>query len=489
MDDRSEPLGDEKRAYEVPTYRSSDTAAWYHFLHGNVPGHQIDFLYRPEVPQGPLTRQHFSHLARLMKYIEPPMHSEYAFAVGNLSRDDTQYEPGHGGLSLIFGFRLRGATDHTGRRDPPFAHAIATADRAMDCGTLLAASEGLYRRLFDRGIQDGPSIRLYREYVRCAAESPERIVDALREYTASFGDLPRPGPSAAGLRWQAGGAQQPKRIGIVYPDNAPFSELAQVSVRIAAMLSVSDIRWTAITSGREADVPDGVTVRLVAARDAAMFEQGGGPILGIEEVPLEEGEIAQKLFGARSAAVRAAVPGGAWRERHAPVVADSSEAALTAPAAIAGKVNEAERARSMPTDSNVSSSAPRRNIYLGVFAAASALAAAAYFGFMSGPPRASEAVNPGVTVPPPPPSPPVTAVDSPPAPTPAMTSEPAEAPPTAMPEPTPAPPTSTSTGKRSRSGPSRIFNDEPTSPAPKVKPTKPPPKSSPPSALGNQPLF
>src|SRR5688572_9540024 len=93
--------------YAVPTYRATEDTPWYHFLHGNVPGHQIDFMYRPEVPQGALSRQHFSHLARLMKYIEPQTNAAYAFAIGNLSRDDTQYEPGHGGLALLFGLRIR----------------------------------------------------------------------------------------------------------------------------------------------------------------------------------------------------------------------------------------------------------------------------------------------------------------------------------------------------------------------------------------------
>src|SRR5215468_8721092 len=113
--------GAEPRGYVVPSYRALDDTPWYHFLHGNVPGHQIDFMYRPEVPQGALSRQHFSHLARLMKYIEPESTGAYAFAIGNLSRDDTQYEPGHGGVALIFGLRIRGVTDHAGRQDPPFA--------------------------------------------------------------------------------------------------------------------------------------------------------------------------------------------------------------------------------------------------------------------------------------------------------------------------------------------------------------------------------
>src|SRR6185503_9712475 len=107
-------LGEQAAGYVVPTYDAAPGAVWYHFLHGNVPGHQIDFIYRPEVPQGRLTQQHFSHLSRLMKYIEPQISSPYAFAIGNLSRDDIQHEPGHGGLALLFGLRVQGMTDHAG---------------------------------------------------------------------------------------------------------------------------------------------------------------------------------------------------------------------------------------------------------------------------------------------------------------------------------------------------------------------------------------
>src|SRR6185503_19409193 len=89
--------------YVVPAYRAREDTSWFHFLHGNVPGHQIDFMYRPEIPHGQLSRQHFSHLSRLMNYIEPQTNGLFAFAIGNLSRDDVQHEPGHGGIALIFG--------------------------------------------------------------------------------------------------------------------------------------------------------------------------------------------------------------------------------------------------------------------------------------------------------------------------------------------------------------------------------------------------
>ena len=55
--------------YVVPCYQAGEGEAWFHFLHGNVPGHEIDFLYRPEVPQGALGRQHYSHVLRLVRYI------------------------------------------------------------------------------------------------------------------------------------------------------------------------------------------------------------------------------------------------------------------------------------------------------------------------------------------------------------------------------------------------------------------------------------
>jgi len=139
----------ESHGYSVPTYQAPQ-ADWYHFLHGNVPGHQIDFIYRADVPQGPLTRQHFSHLARLMKYIEPRHGSQQAFAIGNLSRDDTQYEPGHGGIALIFGLRVKGAVDHAGRQDPPFCHAVACVDRQLDTASIHAAATRFHEQLLDQ---------------------------------------------------------------------------------------------------------------------------------------------------------------------------------------------------------------------------------------------------------------------------------------------------------------------------------------------------
>lgn len=296
--------------YVVPSYQALDGAPWYHFLHGNVPGHEIDFIYRPDVPQGPLTEQHFSHLARLMRDIEPPARGSYAFAVGNLSRDDTQHEPGHGGVALLFGMRIHGALDHAGRNDPPFAHAIAAIDRELDPATLLESARAFHQRVLGAA---GPS-GWYRDYVRCATEGPLAAQRTLEAYVTSFEDLPRPKPSTMGLKWTSGGARLPRRVVIVHGKDASFDAIAGCAARIAAMLYQSDLRWTSISNGREADVPNGMSIRFVAQRD--LVGDAGENVHQIHEIPEEEAEIARQIFDAKAAAPEERPAMQGWRERY-----------------------------------------------------------------------------------------------------------------------------------------------------------------------------
>jgi hypothetical protein len=304
--------GQEERVqgYAVPTYRALEDTSWYHFLHGNVPGHQIDFIYRPDVPQGPLTRQHFSHLARVMKYIEPQTNGDFAFAIGNLSRDDTQYEPGHGGLAIIFGLRIRGVTDHAGRQDPPFAHGIAAIDRALDGATLLTAAEAFHAHVL--GARESES--WYRAYVRFAQEDRSAMPGVIEGYVDRFEDLPQPEASALGAAWVTGGAAQPRRIVIAHEDDVPFSEIAAVAARLAAVLYRSDIRWTVISTGREDDVPNGVSVRLLARSELSAAD-AAGVVYELSELPDDEAEIAALLFSAKPVAVEAKRTRN-WRDRY-----------------------------------------------------------------------------------------------------------------------------------------------------------------------------
>jgi hypothetical protein len=306
--------GKQSKSYMVPTYKSPPGRCWYHFLHGNVPGHQIDFIYRPEVPEGPLTRQHFSHLSRLVRYIEPWSRSAYAFAIGNLSRDDTQYEPGRGAVALIFGLRIHGAKDHAGRQDPPFCHALAAVDRHLDEGSLLETALSFHRRLLPDEESQAEGSGWYHTYVR-HAQNTEALLPLLRTYVADFESLPAPGASRLGLQWTAGDATPPKRVVIVHDERDPFEVIAACAARIAGVLVASDIRWTAISTGREADLPGGVSVRFVPAQDVGA-EEAGVRVFRREDVPENLKEIAGQLFGAHAVVKSSPLAGPrvGWRQ-------------------------------------------------------------------------------------------------------------------------------------------------------------------------------
>lgn len=297
--------------YSVPTYRAPSDAIWHHFLHGNVPGHQIDFMYRPELPSGQLSQQHFSHLARLVKYIEPRRGSSCAFAIGNLSRDDTQYEPGHGAIALIFGLRIQGATDHAGRQDPPFCYASAIVDRHLDEWLIHAATTAFHTKFLSKrnGATEGNAF--YHDYLRLG-QHPTLLQSLLQRYVGEFNGLPALPRSQLSLRWTVEGTTPPKRVTIVHPNHVPFDTIAACAARIAAVLVESDIRWTCIATGREADIAGGMTVRFVPESDVA-GESHGGSEIRFDEVPENLAELAAKLFGARDTQ-RHAIAHVGWRQ-------------------------------------------------------------------------------------------------------------------------------------------------------------------------------
>lgn len=305
--------GEQNTTYVVPTYEAPEGCCWYHFLHGNVPGHEIDFIYRPDVPQGALTRQHFSHLSRLVRYIEPRSRSACAFAIGNLSRDDTHYEPGHGAVALIFGLRIRGAKDHAGRQDPPFCHAVAAVDRHLDQASLLEATVAIHRRLLPDEESTAEGSGWYHTYVR-HTQSPQALRTLLRDYVAEFDELRAPRVSGLGLRWTMGDRSPPKRVVIVHGEGETFEVVAACAARIAGVLVESDIQWSVISSGREADLPSGVSVRFVPEQEAGAGE-AGVRVVRCEAVPEDPEEIAEQLFGAQAVQISLlATPRVGWRE-------------------------------------------------------------------------------------------------------------------------------------------------------------------------------
>ncbi|MEZ4300197.1 MAG: hypothetical protein R3B70_34945 [Polyangiaceae bacterium] len=297
--------------YLVPRYREDGDPDFYHVLHGTVPGHQIDFIYCPEVPQGPLTQTHFAHVARLLKYIEPLEKSELAFALGNLSRDDVQHEPGHGGVALIFSLRVLGVEDHAGRAMPPYAHGLVAVDRALDQAVLLDAITAFHRRfLHERPGREVGSF--YRAYVRAMREDPESVSAFLRAYVSQFDDLPKPGKSTLGWDFVAPDDAPCSRITVVHRDRERFSALASVAATLASVLYRSNVKWTTISSGRGLDIAGGVSVRLIPRSEVP--REPDGRVIRLEDLPADEVELAEKLFSARPRASASARRAG-WRAR------------------------------------------------------------------------------------------------------------------------------------------------------------------------------
>ena len=305
--------GSDGPRYVVPSYRAEGDTAFFHFLHGTVPGHQIDFMYRPDVPQGALKQTHFGHLSRLIKYIEPRQNAKAAFALGNLSRDDVQHEPGHGGLALLFALRVSGVTDHAGRDMPPYAHGVVAVDRALDYATLLEAITAFYIRFFQREGAEDQRGHFYRTYVQKVQDEPEGVEDFLAQYIGEFTELPKPPRSQLAWDFVADEAAPPRRINILHDDDEHFGTLVHHAASLGALLYRSNIKWTSITSGREIDIAGGTTIRFVPRSEAPSDTRSVQHLL--DDLPEGEDELAALLFGAKRRVEAAPVPRQGWRER------------------------------------------------------------------------------------------------------------------------------------------------------------------------------
>lgn len=305
--------GSERSPYVIPRYRAPEGSAFYHFLHGTVPGHQIDFMYCPEVPQGALAQTHFGHLSRLMKYIEPRGEAAYAFALGNLSRDDIQHEPGHGGVAILFALRVPGVTDHAGRDMPPYAHGVVAIDRALDQMTLLEAINVLYDRFLKREGADDRRHDFYRAYVRTVQERPDEVEGFLAQAIAELADIQQPAKSKLGFDFVQGETIPPARITILHDDDEQFFTIAHFAAFLGSILYRSDIKWTSITTGREIDIPGGTTIRFIPRSEAASDIEG--TVVSLDDLPEDEDGLVSQLFGAKRRTAEVAARRQGWREK------------------------------------------------------------------------------------------------------------------------------------------------------------------------------
>lgn len=274
-------------------YTPDDEPSWYHFIHGDVPTkHIIDFIYRPKVPHGRLTERHFSHLSRLIAYLEPQSSSGFAFTIANLSRDDTQHEPGRGGIALILSLRARGATDNEARPDPPFAHCIVAVDRDITAANLYEAANVFHDLVIGTESSPDPAADFYKTLQRISGANPDSGSTLLRAYVDGFSDLPALQPSQCS-KWWTTDDRRDVEVTIRCPPNMSFHDKAALMARLGALLYHSDLRWTSITTGEEPNALKGIFVRLTSE---SSFDRPGA--IPIDEIPSDDLQLARRLFAA-----------------------------------------------------------------------------------------------------------------------------------------------------------------------------------------------
>jgi hypothetical protein len=151
-------------------------------------------------------------------------------------------------------------------------------------------------------------------YSRFCEAAPAGRLPVLKGYVKSFSDLPALERSKLRFKWSSRVAPQRKRVVIVHPDDASFGELVEVAARIAYVLAQSDLRWTSITTGREEDIPNGMSIRLVPRRELREND-AESLVIPLEQMPGREAELAQQLFGlVPTERARVSGPPPVWRE-------------------------------------------------------------------------------------------------------------------------------------------------------------------------------
>lgn len=277
-------------------YPVSADARWLHYLHGNVPGHQLDWICRPARGAGKATPQHVQHLLDLIQIHDVPTAGEFSLTLGNLSLKDSTWRPGHGAIGLVLHFRLPQSVDHGGRRNPRFVHAAALVDHPVTGNllesavrTLLSATVG------DREAPDRPVDTWYARYLACPDEAEASAV--LTAYLASFGPLPLGPISRQDSTWtlmEGAGLPREVRVACGTRPDGRWEAVLHAMCGLAAVLYHSNVPWGAITtSTRSRGGDEGLVLRFSFEGPSG---RGGELPIDFDDLPSEPDVLARALL-------------------------------------------------------------------------------------------------------------------------------------------------------------------------------------------------
>jgi hypothetical protein len=266
---------------------TAEETIWHHFLYGNPTG---GFIHRPPSRERGLSRQHERQVARILKRLSPRSAFEPAFAIANLTREDSA--GGGGGIVIAVATSTPDFSGRIPNGEMAFCHAIAIVDRYLDAQVIFDALSTLYKAILPD--EDGIWFaRTYRRHAKDPAVASALVGSYLSEFDVL---LPSPREYPTALRWTDMRLDGPQRMQIAHALDAPFDALARAAARIAAVLVASDVPWAWISTGRETDARDGLRVHFVPAGET-LAEENGGPITLLEDLPDEDEELAW-TFGA-----------------------------------------------------------------------------------------------------------------------------------------------------------------------------------------------
>jgi len=291
-------------------YQPNPGERWYHVLFGHVPRYQMEFILRPELPYRKFRPQHFAHLGPQIKFLAPPSGQTFAFAIGNLSSNDTQHIPGRGGISLLVSTRVAELRDHAQRESPVFAHGLITIDELFAQTTINQTMSLLLQHV----LQEGQTF--YRGYyISGQADNLERV----QSYIRALRGLPAPDDV---------GSTNEADVFVQYLcDEAPrynqvLIDCRQLDIpgvlallaRLAVLLYRSNLKWSTLTTGSEPFEPRlhqgsdfGVSIRLLCegvADDAIerhlrdVQPQSKALLICHGDLPQDDDALAFELFGA-----------------------------------------------------------------------------------------------------------------------------------------------------------------------------------------------
>lgn len=274
---------------------SRPAARWGYGLHGNVPGHQLDWIQRQGLEAVGLRPHQLAQLLTLIRDYDVPSPSRATLTIGNLSRDVMKQGPGRDELALLWHFRVASRRDHGGRVNP----------RLVLTGVHPGAA------LSVEGLADAATYGL--SVTRAGAASGHRAVD---EWYGRYVDAVRSGSAVAPLfaelfarlLREAGSRSQPRDEGwaradalevpprlLVLCEDELAPEATRFMAQVAHMLSRSTLRWHSVTTCRAVNhLEEGLVVQVLPEHERRPQRL---PVVRLADLGANSAVAAQALLG------------------------------------------------------------------------------------------------------------------------------------------------------------------------------------------------